>query len=452
MKRVYSIFILAAILLSPFCTTSYAVPMKEWTVAVFLNADNNLDPFGVEDQKEMSKVGSNEWLNIVSLIDRERGPACINYIEKGNIKKIRDLGELDMGDYREFVKFAKFIKENYPAKHYSFTIWNHGSGWKKLDKNIVRGISYDDSSRNHITNPQLGIAMAEIEKILGQKVDVLNMDACLMQLVEVAYVCKDHCRYMIASEEVEPGKGAPYDDILSGVRKDFDALAFSKNWVQAFGKSYNSGSQGFSDSTQSALDMSKMNALVDAINGFAKSAMSGKYAASFNKVLRKVQKFEYPENIDLIHFAELLKAELKGDESMKTACDKIIAASKDAIVENYITGFSTKNSKGIAICLPWDYSLESKYLGLRFSKETLWDDMINQMKRNDIALKIVENVETGSVDALKKFVAYAESNPEEKSLIRVVVRELNYEFYSENKLPEAIKAQVDELMNTLKSL
>ena len=44
---------------------------KEWTLAVFLNADNNLDRFGVADQEEMSKVGSSDFLNIVSLIDRE---------------------------------------------------------------------------------------------------------------------------------------------------------------------------------------------------------------------------------------------------------------------------------------------------------------------------------------------------------------------------------------------
>ena len=88
-------------------------PMKEWTMAVFLNADNNLDRFGVADQEEMSKIGSNENLNIVTLIDRECGPAQINYIENYKINKIKDMGELDMGDYKEFVKFVKFVKENY---------------------------------------------------------------------------------------------------------------------------------------------------------------------------------------------------------------------------------------------------------------------------------------------------------------------------------------------------
>ena len=97
--RKFSILLLTTLLGLSF-TPTYAEtkPIKDWTVAVFLNADNNLDKFGVEDQNEMAKVGSNDFMNVVTLIDREKGPAQINYIEKDNIKKLKDMGELDMGD------------------------------------------------------------------------------------------------------------------------------------------------------------------------------------------------------------------------------------------------------------------------------------------------------------------------------------------------------------------
>ncbi|HNW10674.1 MAG TPA: clostripain-related cysteine peptidase, partial [Candidatus Rifleibacterium sp.] len=305
MKRVSSIIVVVTLLLCAAYTPANAAAVKDWTVAVFLNADNNLDPFGVEDQREMAKVGSSDFLNIVSLIDREHGPAQINYIEKNNIKKVKDMGEMDMGDYRQFVAFAKFVKENYPAKHYCFTIWNHGSGWKnKGTSAIYRGISYDDSSNNHITNAQLGTAVAEVSKILGQKIDILNFDACLMQMVEVAHAVKDNVVYMVASEELEPGKGAPYDDILRGVKAGMNAQAYALNWVNAFAKSYNGGSQGFDESTQSALDMSKFGPVVDSVNGLAKALMTGKNTMIVKAALAKVQKFGDPGNVDLV--AELL--------------------------------------------------------------------------------------------------------------------------------------------------
>ncbi len=62
MKRVTSIALAVLLLFTAVSADAAAAKpkraVKEWTVAVFLNADNNLDPFGMEDQKEMSKIGS----------------------------------------------------------------------------------------------------------------------------------------------------------------------------------------------------------------------------------------------------------------------------------------------------------------------------------------------------------------------------------------------------------
>ncbi len=449
MKRVSSIIVVVTLLLCAAYTPANAAAVKDWTVAVFLNADNNLDPFGVEDQQEMAKVGSSDFLNIVSLIDREHGPAQINYIEKNNIKKVKDMGEMDMGDYRQFVEFAKFVKENYPAKHYCFTIWNHGSGWKnKGTSAIYRGISYDDSSNNHITNAQLGTAVAEVSKILGQKIDILNFDACLMQMVEVAHAVKDNVVYMVASEELEPGKGAPYDDILRGVKAGMTPQAYALNWVNAFAKSYNGGSQGFDESTQSALDMSKFGPVVDSVNGLAKALMTGKNTMIVKAALAKVQKFGDPGNIDLVHFAELLQAQTGVDTAVKTACDKVIAAVKAAIIINKVTGSTTKNSKGLAIYLPANLVLESKYNGLCFAKATMWDEMIVALAKKEAAERVVAGVAAGNLDEMRSLVAEAAQNPEAS---RLALQELNFAVYSENLLPESIKGEFENLFEALKN-
>jgi hypothetical protein len=450
MKRLSSILILAAFIITAFSQVNAAPPIKEWTLAVFLNADNNLDPFGVEDQAEMSRVGSSEFLNIVSLIDREHGPAQINYIEKNNIKKIKDLGEVDMGDYRQLIKFIKYVKTNYPAKRYAITIWNHGSGWKNKNINaIFRGISYDDSSNNHITNAQLSVALKEINKILGKKVDILNFDACLMQMVEVGYACKDFTSYIVASEELEPGKGAPYDDILKGIKSGMSARDFAINWVKAFSASYEGGSQGYDESTQSAIDCSKFNKLIDALNGFAKTAMTGKYARDFTAVLRNVHKFDYPENIDLIHFVELTKAQIKNDEAIKTATDKLLKAANDAVVISRQTGFSTENAKGIAIYLPSDFMVESKYYTLSYAKDTLWDEMIKELMKRNMVDKITADLNKGSLDALKKVVALSKRNTAEAGLFRFIARELKFEFLHDAKIKPSIEKEFYQLLDEM---
>lgn len=434
---------------------------KEWTLAVFLNADNNLDRFGVADQEEMSKIGSNEDLNIVTLIDREQGPAQINYIENYNIKKIKDMGELDMGDYREFVKFVKFVKDNYPAKHYVFSFWNHGSGWKNKDKEeaVVRGISYDDSSRNHITTNDLTVAMTEATKILGKKIDVLCFDACLMQMAEVAYAVKDHVDYMVASEETEPGKGAPYDDILKKFKKGITPKQFAMEWVEAFGDSYNGGSQGRAKSTQSALEMSKFPKFVDAINGFAKVGLSKDYSALFKQTFNYTQRFEYPENMDLLHFVELMQEDtgvasyesLKKqyvDESLKTAMAKLTQAGKDLIIANRWTG-RCNEAKGIAIFFSDSWYAPWLYQDLQFAKDTLWDDML--MAQGDFATinKVVGEAKLGKFGSLGQLIGQARKDPT-NPLYRKVLRELNYVADSEHAVPVECQAEYDKYRAKLK--
>jgi len=430
-------------LVSPLWAADAAPAMKEWTIAVFLNADNNLDSFGVEDQQEMAKIGSNNWLNIVTLIDRERGPACYNYIEKGKITKVKDMGELDMGDYKLFIEFAKYIVANYPAKRYVFTFWNHGSGWKLGNQSpITRGISYDDSSNNHITNNQLAVALREVKKVIGHNIDILNFDACLMQMAEVVHACKDSVDYIVASEETEPGKGTPYDDVLATLTKTSTAESFSKTWTNTFVKSYSGGSQGNEDCTQSAIKVAAMGPVFDAMNGLAKATMSGKYSAEYKAALQKVQTFAYPENVDLIHLAALLKAAIK-DEAIKTACDKVTAACNAAIAANGNNGYSMKNAKGLAVYLPSDFSAENGYTALDFSKDTLWDDMIADLYKKSKAAALVASVENGDLSALRGYIAGSKDSDDVKKFI---VQELNFRLHSESGLDESLKSEASALV------
>jgi len=442
-----SLVALMIALVAPVWAADAAPAMKEWTVAVFLNADNNLDEFGVADQKEMAKVGSNDWLNIVTLIDRERGPACYNYIEKGKVTKVKDMGELDMGDYKLFIEFSKYVVANYPAKHYVFTLWNHGSGWKLGNQSpITRGISYDDSSNNHITTNQLAVALNEVKKVVGHNIDILNFDACLMQMAEVVYACKDNTDYIVASEETEPGAGTPYDDVLTTLTKTSTAEAFAKSWTKAFIKSYSGGSQGNEDCTQSAVKVAAMGPVFDAMNGLAKATISGKYSAEYKAAIQKVQAFAYPENVDLLHLVSLLKASIK-DEAIKTACDKVTAACNAAIIENGNAGYSMKNAKGIAVYLPSDFSAESGYTALDFCKASLWDDMISDLAKKAKAAKLVASVESGDLSSLRSFVADAAKNSTEVK--KFVVQELNFRLHSEGGLAESIKAEASALVAEL---
>ena len=122
-----------------FAHTSHA--KAEWTVMVFLNADNNLEEFGLEDFQEMAKVGSSDKLNIVVQFDRTPGYAkstpdwtqTLRFRVTKDMKALpanalADIGEQNMGDGKTLEQFVSWAMKEYPANHYMLDVWDHGQG------------------------------------------------------------------------------------------------------------------------------------------------------------------------------------------------------------------------------------------------------------------------------------------------------------------------------------
>ncbi|HOI90683.1 MAG TPA: clostripain-related cysteine peptidase [Candidatus Rifleibacterium sp.] len=448
MKRVFSI--LAVILLAcVFCAPASAA-QKEWTFMVFLNADNNLDSFGVGDLQEMVAAGgSNDNLNVICLLDREHAPATLYYVEKDGAKVIGEPGEIDMGDYHEFVKFVTETVRAYPAKHYCTIVWNHGSGWKDAKGEIIKGISYDDQSGNHITTNQLTVAFKEIEAAIGKKLDIFCFDACLMQMVEVAYAMKDGCDYLIASEETEPGQGYPYLEILSGFKKGMSPETFAKHIVTEYSNSYNGGSAGMSSTTQSALKCSEIDNLRDAINGYCKAALAGKHGAEFKGALNAAQKFYYRTNIDLGHFVSLTKNAI-ADEAFQTAASKLLAAIDKAVLINGLSGYNTKNATGLAVYFPASsYSFSPEYKDLAFAKDTMWEAMVKDYYKKTSTKELVAAVSSGDISGLIDYVATA--NEKNRDISADLISKMNFRVFTEGGLDEATQNNVRNLLSELKT-
>lgn len=298
------------------CTASHAARPKKWTVMVFLNAANNLEPYGIEDMNEMEKIGSTRDVNVVVELARYKGrttkaPVNAEYFsnpytereqhfylgldnEPGTNRyyvlkdddsvRVRSVlkkraGITDGGDPKCLADFGKWAVENYPAEHYCLVIWNHGAGWS--------GVSYDDNSHKGLDLPEVRSALeaitASVKAKNGKaKIDVLDFDACLMATAEVAYELKDTVDFLLASQETEPGDGMPYDDYLAWLTTYPEAspLSFSKAMVDTYVKSYaprgsQSGGEvvGFSE-TKSAIHLARMDEFRAAIENVAAKALA----------------------------------------------------------------------------------------------------------------------------------------------------------------------------------
>ncbi len=202
----------------------------EWNFLVYMAADNNLESYGIADMKEMEVIGSTAKVNVLVLFDRSPNYDTSNgdwsstrlYRVKKDTRNsnvivselIRDYGELDMSDPQTLSNFVSYSQTKYPAKRTFLTIWNHGTGVnpRSIDN---RGIGIDESSSlywNMLLTDEIAEALAS--SIGSEKIDILNMDACLMQMFEIGWELSGVAHVLTGSQALTPARGNQYTNLL----------------------------------------------------------------------------------------------------------------------------------------------------------------------------------------------------------------------------------------------
>ncbi|MDD2715575.1 MAG: clostripain-related cysteine peptidase [Candidatus Wallbacteria bacterium] len=400
--RIIAKFILIISIVFFSCTSSTAG--EKWTFMVYLDADNNLQPFGMKDLNEMEKVGSSEDVNMVVLLDRNNKDSDdfmtdsgetndtsealwdntrLYYVKKGIDDKkieselIEDMPEQNMGDPKTLVSFVTKCVDKYPADKYCLVLWNHGDGWRDRPAEIEKGICYDDSSAGDgLTMEELKGALADCVKKMGKKLAVLEFDACLMAMAEVSSQIRDYCEFAAFSEKTEPGDGDPYDTILAELKGSTDAKAFAVIIVDKYLASYDK------NVTKSAVDLSKLDTLEKAIDDFAvtlKDKMKVN-AAVINESRNKVKAFEIDSYVDLMDLMKLFKEKIS-DEVVAAKITAVEKAQTEAVVKNG----KMERANGLSIWFPTtksEFQAKPGYLALEFTQKTAWAEFLGTYYEN----------------------------------------------------------------------
>jgi len=400
-----------ALFLSLFCIPSTVLSFSvngaklpaEWTLLVYVNADNNLHEAGLNDLEEMESIGSTPSVNILVQFDgKHKNDTRRYYVGKGDSVEVEDFselgGEVDMGDSVSLVDFIIWGIENYPAKKYFVDVWNHGNGALNSAKfkNYVKAISFDETSGTYISTPELGIVFETVKDLLGRKIDVYGSDACLMAMLEVAYELKDNVDYVIGSQAVEPGDGWPYDDLLAMLiqKPEIEGAELSSSLVEYFNASYSAGgSQGRDNVTLSAVSTEHIDVLVNNMNDFIYELMD-LYDYSPEKVREaaaQAASFTYASHRDLGNFLEGLKNQTTRGTGFLSSINRVIEHYYTAILSAANTGGIYQNSTGLAIWFPLNLDTfsynKNEYKTLKFARSSLWYDFLE--KYHDMQPKVV---------------------------------------------------------------
>ncbi len=129
------------------------------TIMVYLDGDNNLEQYALQNFNEMEAGLNNPDLNVIVLFDRAPGHDTSDgdwtgtrlykivhdpngadntirstrlggLINGVNLTTSGDSEELNMADPQTLSGFVDYVRANYPSEGYMLILWNHGGGWR----------------------------------------------------------------------------------------------------------------------------------------------------------------------------------------------------------------------------------------------------------------------------------------------------------------------------------
>ena len=274
-------------------------PMGEdgtWTIFVYLcgadlESDNGM---ATGDLQEMIAATASDSVRYVvqtggayawdnDLVDADKLQRFV--VEDNDLQEVYSASAKSMGDVATVTDFLRWGVQEYPAEHMGVIFWDHGSG-------SINGFCFDETDHdNGLSLRDLNDAFYSIADVMTDRFEFVGFDACLMGSVEAANILAPYARYMIGSEEIEPGYGWDYEqmgDFLAG-DPDADGAALGKVICDSF---YAMCEEIDSEdmATLAVVDLDRIDEVLKSFNTFAKDMYdAGEGASALADMVRKIE-------------------------------------------------------------------------------------------------------------------------------------------------------------------
>ena len=240
-----------------------------------------------------------------------------------------------MGDARTLAEFLGFCRDNFPARHQAVILWDHGGG-------SAGGLVMDEQFSNDRLS--LGELRDAFDRVFDANaktppLDIVGFDCCLMATVDTAAAMQGFARYMVASEETEPGCGWNYAGLLNLMRRypGMDGAAMG----QAICETYMSGCRqaGLAgEATLSVTDLTKLDPLLQAYDRFGGQAVleacdDSNFFAMFGRGAKQAENYGgNTPNSGYANMVDLGDLASQCSELMPEASRAVLRALKDCVV------------------------------------------------------------------------------------------------------------------------
>jgi hypothetical protein len=354
---------------------------RQWSVFVYMAADNDLANFADLDLAEMQEIGSRDDVTIIVQVDKPSIGARRLLILQNDVLELENLGIIDMCDWQTLAQFLEWGIRYYPADRYCVVLWDHGSGWTRTSEKSF-GEDWSSGSVLSVAAGELRQAVRTAYNRTGEKIDLFCFDACLMGMVEVVYDIKDYIRTYVGPQIICPLEGFPYDRILAevvadpGMNRNECAAVIVETTVDNY--------VDVQPVVYGAVDATHFGELKQSLDECAESFTRTEDRLTLADTRESVQTIPTfgtipsltNEHVDCGDFINQLYTHYANahTQSLVTAYNRLIVASA-------YWGDDFDRTTGLTIYFPYDYpdfrQLLDNYLGLTWAQETQWLKLLN---------------------------------------------------------------------------
>jgi hypothetical protein len=367
---------------------------------IYMAGDNNLDSDGLSDLYEIKRVGSTEGVvDIVAQFDRfgSNRPTRRYHLHRWGEASLQDdirgtLAETNTGNAAELTRFIRWGIDTFPAEKYLVVIWAHGTG--AFDEDIFRSasramrrnlkrhgvfrpslanfpvdvshlsteitsdlpslleaIAPDETNQDFLDNVELKKALKDV----GQPIDILGMDACLMSMAEVCYQVRGSVDITVGSEAEEDLDGWPYGGFLSKLVNEpgMTPAELAATIVDEFDLKYSAIEDAAATLSACNVRQSLVDGLAEKINRLSVAMINNFELDAISLARYRCWENELIESVDLADFCHLLK-QRTNDADVRSACKDIVDFIKgnEFVFRRTRVGFDVRFTNGLGIYFP----------------------------------------------------------------------------------------------------
>ena len=359
----------------------------EWTVMVYMAADNYLSEEGLIDINEMEAVDLPDNVNVVVQYDGiENGDTKRGAIQRDSNTSVVSSKltavdeanpELNSGDPQTLTNFIKWGQENYAADKYAVVVWDHGRG--------LSGVAWDETSGYaNLSVKEVGQAIKDAG--LGSQLELVGFDAGLMGVTEQAYELKDATKVVVASQETEPAQGWDYTGWLNKLAVaggGLDTQEMSNAIIDSYEASYQGSSEGGLQTlsavrTQTDNGQKTVGDLKTDLDGFVDEVLAKASEEDWKKIVQarsSATEFAIPEQRDLGSFMDAI-ANSGVTETIAVKARAVSETLQQAVIDQV----DLAGASGLSIYLPpitGSYDKDTyKAENYSFVADSKWEDFL----------------------------------------------------------------------------